>query len=420
MLISSRAIDAVAEILVPADFFRQSHAVVFSCVLDVYGRGDPVDALTICDELDRIGKLDAAGGRLRMNELAAVVPSTSNVGRYARVVRDAATRRRIDRLGREFVRLAEERDGLDEAGLIDRVQEEAFGLSRDRARADFSLPADLVHGRVSMLSELQGRGGVVGLPTGLTDLDRVTSGLLPGNLVVLGARPAMGKTSIALGILLRASLRAGLPTALFSLEMSRDEVIDRLLAMDAHVDLLELRSGRLDLAGWGRVHDSAARIEKAPLHIDDASAPSVVEIRSRARQLQARNPGLALVVVDYVQLVAQDAENRVQEVSKISRALKVLARELSVPVLALSQLNRAVEQRHDKRPMLSDLRDSGSIEQDADVVVFVYRDEAYYEDSDQVGIAELNVAKQRNGPTKVVRVYFKKQYATFSDLASDR
>lgn len=417
-MLSAKAIDAVAELLAPADFYRATSGRIFQAVLDLYGRGEPVDAVTLAGELEREGCLEDVGGRARVNELAAIVPSTSNVGHYARLVREAATLRGLLRASAEIGVSVTDRDGSSPDALLDRAEGLILDLARARHRSDLIRPGDILADTLRELSAIQERGGgLIGLSTGLSDLDHLTAGLQRGNLIVLGARPSMGKSSAALGVAANAAVRLKLPVVFFTLEMSRREVMHRLLALEAHVDLHKMRTGKLSLEEWSRVHDAGDKVQAAPLFIDDAGAPTVLEIRSKARQLRHRHPDLALVVVDYLQLVAQDAENRVQEVSKISRALKVLAGELDVPVLALSQLNRQVEQRHDKRPMLSDLRESGSVEQDADVVVMLYRESVYFpEDPATDGVAELNVAKQRNGPTGVAKVYFEKRWAGFSTL----
>lgn len=774
-LLSVKAIDAVAELLAPADFYRGSSGRIFQAILDMYGAGEPVDVVTLAARLERGGVLDDVGGVARVNELAALVPAVGNVSHYAKIVRGAATLRGLARVGAEITRLVAEPDGASPAELVDRGGELLFDLAAARQRSDLVRPADLLVETLRELGEIQERGGgLIGLSTGLSDLDRLTAGLQPGNLIVLGARPSIGKalsldagvltptgwrrmgdiavgdevigadgevdtvtgvydqgeqplwrlmlsdgcsvecsddhlwltrtrsdrrrgvpgapkptreiretlkrqdsptaanhsipyvepihfrvtqeplpldpywlglflgdgcasnwtwcnpepdlqrefairlpggdeavlrkdggrgytfgirkrqrnspgatraalseleldnsrsyekfvpqryllasasdrlallqglcdtdgyvtsphpsstvefstssarlrdgvlflvgslggratciarathyrargvrheartsyrivlsfprggvvpvrsekhlarwstkpqvrgrermiadveavgvkpcrcitvgrsfyvtdgfmvthnSSAALGIAANAAVRLKLPVVLFTLEMSRREVMHRLLALEAHVDLHKLRTGKLSLQEWGRVHDAGDKVQAAPLFIDDAGAPSVLEIRSKSRQLRHRHPELALVVVDYLQLVAQDAENRTQEVSKISRALKVLAGELDVPVLALAQLNRQVEQRHDKRPMLSDLRESGEIEAAADVVILAYREEVYFPDDPEcAGLAELNVAKQRNGPTGVVKLAFEKRYAGFLSLSRD-
>lgn len=419
MLLSPKAVDAVSEAIAPGDFYRKSHATIYAAAVSLYSRGEPVDAVTVVDELERRGELEDVGGRVRINELAALVPATSNVRHYARIVTDTATRRHVIRAGQEIARLGFEQDGLAADEMANAAAEIALSAITDRARPDLVTPADLLGRVISELGDLQGRGGgVIGLPSGLTDLDRITAGLQPGNLVVLGARPSVGKSALALGIVRRTGVRATLPTLVFSLEMSRDEVMHRLLAAEAIVDLHKLRTGRLDVAEWGKVHHAASRLQGAPIHVDDSPMPGMVEIRARARALRARHPDLALVVVDYLQLIHEPGdESRVQEVSKITRALKALARDLHVPVLALSQLSRNVESRHDKRPMLADLRESGTIEQDADIVIFVYRDEVYYEDTEDAGVAELHVAKARNGPTGTARVAFYAPSASFLDLA---
>lgn len=423
MMLSPGAVAAVTEVLSPrgTEFYRESHAKIYRAAAGLYEKGEPVDAITLADRLEEAGELQDVGGRVRLHELAGLVPATANVAHYATIVRELSLVRGLIRAGGSISRLGWERPG-PLAELVERAEQELFEVTQERGKGDLVAARDAIADAYRRLVQLSETGrDLVGCPTGFQVIDHITSGLQPGNLVVLACRPSMGKSGLALGILANVTLRGGLPAVLFTLEMSTSEVMQRLLSMESLVDSQKIRNGRgLDREDWARLANASGRIEQAPLHVDDSGLITVGEIRSKARRLKMRNPDLALVCVDYLQLMAStgNEENRVQEVSRITRSLKILARDLEVPVLALSQLNRGVEARHDKRPILSDLRESGSVEQDADVVMFIYRDEYYNpEDTDQQGIAEVNVAKQRNGPTGTVKLSFVKKHARFSDLA---
>ncbi|MCE3287337.1 MAG: replicative helicase [Gaiellaceae bacterium] len=389
MLISPVAVGTVSEILDASAFYRESHAKIYRAALALWGKGEPVDAITLADELDGRTELEEVGGQARVAELAALVPAASNVEHYARIVKEMATLRGLIRAGQEIVRLGQEREG-EVTDLVDRAEQIVFELGQQKVTSDFS------HIQV-LLKE---------------SFERITH---------LAARPSMGKSGLGLCMAANLGVRHQTPVALFTLEMSKAEVTQRMMCSEAKVESQRLRTGRLAPDDWPRLTAACDRLMKAPIYVDDAGATTIMELRSKARRLKSREPGLGLIIVDYLQLMASDrnVESRVQEVSQISRALKVLARELEVPILAMSQLSRAVEQRHDKRPILSDLRDSGSIEQDADLVMFIYRDEYYLgEESDQQGIAEVILAKHRNGPTGMVKLSWLRRYAKFADLAA--
>jgi replicative DNA helicase len=406
MLLSPGAIGAVSEILDASDFYRDSHAIIYRTALALYAKGEPVDAITLVDALEERGELDAIGGRVRVHELAALVPATANAAHYARIVRETATLRGLIRVGGEIARLGWERPG-ETQDLVDRAEQVMFELSQQESFE-----------RITALYEAGAE--ITGVPSGYRDLDRVTSGFQPGNLIIIAARPSMGKSALALCMAANLGVRHETPVALFTLEMSKAEVTQRLLCSEAKVESQRLRSGRLAADDWPRLVAAGDKLMKSPIYVDDTGSITMMELRSKARRLKSKEPNLGLIVVDYLQLMTSggSTESRVQEVSQISRQLKVLARDLEIPIIALSQLSRAVEQRHDKRPILSDLRESGSIEQDADIVAFVYRDDYYNEDSDQQGLAELIVAKHRNGPTDAVKLSFLKRYAKFADLAA--
>jgi replicative DNA helicase len=420
MMLSPASIAAVSEFLEASDFYRESHATLYRAALALYGRGEPVDAITLVDELEERGELETIGGRARVHELAALVPAAANVAHYGRIIRESATLRGLIRAGGEISRLGWDGQG-EPIELVDRAEQILFELSQQRVSGDFSHIEELLKESFERITALYESGAdVTGVPSGFRDLDRVTSGFQEGNLIVLAARPSMGKSALGLGIAANLAVRHNTPVAVFTLEMSKAEVTQRLMCSEAKVESQRLRNGRLAAEDWPRLTAACDKLAKAPIFVDDTGSVTMMEIRSKARRLKSKHPNLGLIVVDYMQLMTSgtSAENRVQEVSQISRNLKLLARDLDLPILALSQLSRAVEQRHDKRPILSDLRESGSIEQDADLVLFLYRDDYYDEDSEQQGIAEAIVAKHRNGPTDTVKLSFLKRYAKFSDLAA--
>ncbi len=420
MLLSETAIGAVTEILDASDFYRGSHGTVYRTCLALWAKGEPVDAITLANELEERGELEQIGGTARVAELAALVSATANVEHYARIVKETATLRGLIRAGQEIARLGRERVGAT-SELVDQAEQIVFDLSQERVRGDFAHIGPLLTESFERITKLYEAGAdVTGIPCGFRELDRLTSGFQPGNLVILAARPSMGKSALGLCIAANLGVRSQIPVALFTLEMSKAEVTQRLMCSEAKVESERVRSGKLTQEDWPRLTAACDKLMKAPIYVDDTGSITMMELRSKARRLKARQPDLGLIIVDYLQLMTSGgtAENRVQEVSQISRNLKVLARDLDVPILALSQLSRAVEQRHDKRPILSDLRESGSIEQDADLVFFVYRDEYYNgEESDQQGLAELILAKHRNGPTDSVKLSFLRRYAKFADLA---
>ncbi len=421
MLLSPTAVGTVSEILDASDFYRESHAKMFRAVLGLWSKGEPVDAITLANELDERGELEAVGGQSRVAELAALVPSTSNVEHYARIVKEMATLRGLVRAGQEIAKLGQERPG-EVIDLVDRAEQIVFELAQQRVTGDFTHIETLLKESFERITQLYEAGAeITGIPSGFRELDLITSGFQPGNLVILAARPSMGKSSLGFCIAANLAVRHEIPVALFTLEMSKAEVTQRMMCSEAKVELQRLRTGRLAQDDWPRLTTACDRLTKAPIYVDDTGSTTIMEVRSKARRLKAREPSLGLILVDYLQLMTSGAtaENRVQEVSQISRALKVLARDLDVPILAMSQLSRAVEQRHDKRPILSDLRESGSLEQDSDLVFFVYRDEYYLgEESDQQGLAEIILAKHRNGPTGTVKLSFLRRYAKFADLAA--
>ncbi|MCC6221943.1 MAG: replicative DNA helicase [Thermoleophilia bacterium] len=420
MMLAPGAIAAVSEALDDNDFYRESHAKIYRAALALYAKGEPVDAITVVDELEERGELEDVGGRARIHELAALVPATANAGHYARIVREAATLRGLIRAGGEIARLGW--DGVGEpVELVDRAEQILFALSQQRVHGDFTHIEHLLKESFERITQLFESGAdVTGLPSGFRDVDKLTSGFQRGNLIVVAARPSMGKSAFGLCVAANLAVRHKTPVAVFTLEMSTAEVTQRLMCSEAKVESQRLRTGRLAPEDWPRLTAACDKLAKAPIYVDDTGSVTMMEIRSKARRLKSKHPDLGLIVIDYLQLMTSgtSAENRVQEVSQISRNLKLLARDLDLPILAMSQLSRAVEQRHDKRPILSDLRESGSIEQDADLVAFLYRDDYYNDESDQQGIAEVILAKHRNGPTDTVKLSFLRRYAKFADLAA--
>src|SRR3954467_4008547 len=399
MMLSPGAIGAVSEILDASDFYRESHAKIYRAALALYAKGEPVDAITLTDQLEERAELDDVGGRVRLHELAALVPAAANAAHYARIVHETATLRGLPRPGGEIWRLGWERPG-ESGDLVDQAEQIVFDLSQQRVSGELDHIDQLLKDSFERITSLYEAGAdITGTPSGYRDLDRITSGFQPGNLIILAARPSMGKSALALCMAANIAVRHNLPVGIFSLEMSKGEGTQRLMCSEAKVESQRLRSGKLAPDDWPRLTAACDKLAKADIYVDDTGSINMMEIRSKARRLKSRHPNLGLLVIDYLQLMSSaSAENRVQEVSQISRSLKILARDLEVPIIALSQLSRAVEQRTDKRPILSDLRESGSIEQDADLVAFIYRDEYYNDESDQQGLAEVIVAKHRNGP----------------------
>jgi len=421
MMLAPGAIAAASEILDASDFYRESHGKIYRAALALYGKNEPVDAITLTNELEQRGELDVVGGRVRLHELARLVPPAANARHYAEIVRETATLRGLIRAGGEIAQLGWEREG-EPTELVARAEQLVYELGERRAQGELVLFKDTLVETFQRISHLYESGAeVTGLSTGFKDLDRLTAGLQPSNLIILAARPSMGKSAFALEMAAHVAVDAQRPCAFFSLEMSRQEVAQRLICSRGKVDSHAIRTGRLSKDDWPRLTAACAKLETAPLFVDDTPALSLLELRARSQTLKRRHPELGAVFVDYLQLMTtgRNDESRLQEVSAISRGLKEIAKDLDVPVIALSQLSRAVEQRHDKRPVLSDLRESGSIEQDADVVMFLYRDE-YYErdeaDESKKGTAEVILSKHRNGPVGSFNVAFISRYAKFASL----
>jgi replicative DNA helicase len=416
LLIDSEAISEIAMFLRAADFHRERHGVIYSARVDLYERREPGDFVTLVDELRRRGQLEAVGGASYLTELINDVPTAAHVEHYAHIVEHCAIMRRLVGAAGRIAGIGYDNPpDVDEA--LDRAEQVLFDVSQRRISEDFTSLREALREYFDTIEYLhQHKGEVVGVPSGFRDLDQITGGLHPSDLIIIAGRPGVGKTGFALSIVRNVASRFQAPAALFSLEMSTEQLVQRLLCMEAAVDSQRVRSGYIDEFEWRRISEAFGVLSDAPIFIDDSAAISTAELRMKARRLKTEHD-LKLIVVDYLQLMqGRGLENRVQEVSEISRSLKVLARELDVPVIALSQLSRAVESRQDHRPMLSDLRESGSIEQDADIVMFIHREELYKPDTDKKNIADIIIAKHRNGPVGQIPVRFFPSQTRFADL----
>lgn len=419
MLLTKDAITAASEKLQPDDFYKPAYGHIFEAITSLTAAGEPADPVTVADELKRAGLLDAIGGAATLVNLLAGTPATSNAGRYTKIIEDHSLLRKLILTAGEIAEAAYDLPD-DVTSAVDHAEARIFQLAQRPGTDKAHFIGELLDAGLDRLEQLYEKGQTVtGLGTGFTDLDDLTSGLQPNALYVLGARPSAGKTALALNIATHVAIEEKVPVLLFSLEMGEMELTTRTLCSESRVDSKRLRNGQLAAKDWERIAHASGRLADIPLCIDDNPDLTITSLRAKARRFKARNPDLALIVVDYVQLMTgrSNAENRHMEISEISRGLKLLARELGVAVIALSQLSRGVESRADKRPMLSDLKESGSLEQDADVVVFVYRDEMYRHDSPDRGTAEILVAKHRNGPTGMVRLAFLGRYTKFTNLA---
>jgi replicative DNA helicase len=427
MLVSEAAVSVVGDILVAEDFYSETHRVLYGAMMRLYSRGEPIDQLTLSVELKSIGEFDSIGGRQYVFRLVESVPTAANASRYAEIVRGKALLRAVIDAGSRIQQEAfTEPDDVTRA--LDAAEQLIYGVSNRQLKKHLAPVSELAPNTLEMIQRLyEQEGEVTGVASGFEDLDQKTTGFHKSDLVILAARPAMGKTAMALNFLWHAAGVKGLPVAIFSLEMSKEQLVQRLISQITRIRTQDLRSGNVKAEDWPKLVRGVAEVGRAPIWIDDTAGITLMEMRAKVRRLASRLSAqgevpLSLVVVDYLQLmvggsVGNRSENRQQEVAEISRGLKVLARDLNVPVLAVAQLSRAVEQRHDKRPLLSDLRDSGSIEQDADMVMFLYRDEYYNPDSDDKGIAEVIVGKHRNGPTGKVQLAWLEQYTKFASLA---
>lgn len=417
ILLDREAIYKVMKNLRPEDFYRESHRMIYEAMLLLNEGGSPVDLITVCDQLRQQGSLEKAGGVAYIASLAEMVPTAANVEYYTRIVEEKALLRTLIQVSTRIAGMSYD-EGEEPEKLIAEAEQMIMELGSRRAATAFYAIRDIILDIFAHLEFLyNNRGSITGVPTSFPDLDRLCSGLQPSDFVILAGRPSMGKTALGLCIAYSAALKHNIPVAVFSLEMSKEQLVQRILCAEAKVDQHRLRTGNLDEEDWGILHEAKGKLANAPIYIDDTPGITARQVRAKARLLKAEK-GLGLIVIDYLQLMqgSRRHENRQQEISDISRSLKSLAKELNVPVLALAQLSRSVEQREKKRPIMSDLRESGSLEQDADLIMFIYRDEYYNPETEKKGIAEIIVSKHRNGPVGVVELGFLKEFTKFVPL----
>ncbi|MBF7081396.1 replicative DNA helicase [Desulfallas sp. Bu1-1] len=418
LLLDNSAISKVVRFLNPEDFYLESHRVIFNAILELEDNGQAADLVTVTEKLRRKGELEKVGGATYVASLTNIAPTAANVEYYARIVEEKALLRNLINLAVRIAGMSYE-GSEDAERLMEEAERMLLELGSRRTSTVFTEIKDVLLDTFKHFEYLyKHKGEITGVPTGFKDLDRICQGLQPGDLIIVAGRPSMGKTSFGMCIAYHAAVKTMKPVAVFSLEMSKEQLVQRMLCAEAMVDQHKLRSGFISEGDWAKLTQQAREMARLPIFIDDSGVLTVRQIRAKARRMHLEK-GLALIVIDYLQLMqgSRRAENRQQEIAEISRSLKGLAKELNVPVLALAQLSRSVEQRQDKRPIMSDLRESGSLEQDADVVMFIYRDEYYHPDTEKVGIAEIIVAKQRNGPTGTVELAFLKEFTRFMNLA---
>jgi replicative DNA helicase len=425
LLLDNSAWDRVGDVLNESDFYRYEHRLIYGAICALVNGNRPADVMTVFEHLQSQGKAEEIGGLAYLNSLAQYVPGASNIRRYAEIVRDRGTLRKLISASDEIATSAFNPKGRPVADIVDESEQKIFNIGEQGKRNNqgFQAMDALVVKLLDRVQEMADNpNDVTGVPTGFYDLDRLTAGLQAGDLIVLAARPSMGKTALAINIAEHVALHEGLPVAVFSMEMGAAQLAVRIVGSIGRIDQGHLRTGRLTDEEWPRLSEAIERLRTISLHIDESAGLTSSELRANARRLSRQCGQLGLIVVDYLQLMsssASEGENRATELGEISRGLKMLARELKCPVIALSQLNRSVEQRPDKRPMMSDLRESGAIEQDADIIMFIYRDEYYTRDAcKEPGVAEIIVAKQRNGPTGTIKLAFLRQITKFESLAS--
>ncbi|KQV64176.1 replicative DNA helicase [Nocardioides sp. Root122] len=418
MLLSKDAIADVVDVIKGVDYYRPAHEVIHDAIIDLYGRGEPADPITVAAELQKRGELQRIGGAPYLHTLSANVPIAANAGYYAEIVRDKAILRRLVEAGTRIASLGYAGEG-DIDDVVDNAQAEVYKVTDRRASVDYAPLGDIMSGVLDEIEAIGNReAGLYGVPTGFADLDDLTNGLHSGQMIIVAARPAMGKSTLALDFCRAASIHNNLTSVFFSLEMTRSEIMMRLLSAEAKVPLNHIRNGTMRDDDWEKLARKMGQVSGAPMFIDDSPNMTMMEIRAKARRLKQRHD-LKLIVIDYMQLMSsgKKVESRQLEVSEFSRNIKLLAKELECPIIALSQLNRGPEQRGDKRPMMSDLRESGSLEQDADMVILLHRDDVYEKESTRPGEADLIVAKHRNGPTRDLTVAFQGHYSRFVDMA---
>ena len=424
LLLDNTAWDKIGDVLIDADFYRYEHRLVFSSVSTLINANRAADVITVFEHLQTQGKADEIGGLAYLNSLAQYVPSSANIRRYAEIVRERSILRKLISVSDEIATSAMSTKGKPVPLILDEAEQKIFNIGEEgaRMRQGFQSMGNLVVQLLDRVEEMsQNPNDITGVPTGFFDLDRMTSGMQAGDLIVLAARPSMGKTALAINIAENVALKEGLPVAVFSMEMGASQLAIRIVGSIGRIDQTRLRTGKLLDEEWPRLTEAVERLRNVSLSIDETPGLTPSELRANARRLARSCGKLGLVVVDYLQLMTgssgSDGDNRATELGEISRGLKMLAKELQCPVIALSQLNRSVEQRTDKRPMMSDLRESGAIEQDADVIMFIYRDDYYNKDSKEPGVAEIIIGKQRNGPTGTVKLTFLKPITKFESYA---
>ncbi|MGY0193663.1 replicative DNA helicase [Leptothrix sp. BB-4] len=425
LMLDNSASDRAGDLLTDSDFYRYEHKLIYAAIMALISTNKPADVITVFEQLTSLGKAEEVGGLAYLNALAQSVPSAANMRRYAEIVRERAILRKLVAASDEIATNAFNPQGRAVSSILDEAEGKIFRIGEEGSRnkqgmhSMESLVVQLID-RVQELAE-NGAGEVTGVPSGFVDLDRMTAGLQPGDLIILAARPSMGKTAFALNIGEHVAVKEGLPVLVFSMEMGASQLALRMVGSLGRIDQQHLRTGALRDEEWGRLSEAVDQLRNISLHIDETPALNPTELRARSRRLARQCGKLGLIIVDYLQLMsgssASSGENRATEISEISRGLKALAKELQCPVIALSQLNRSVETRTDKRPMMSDLRESGAIEQDADVIMFIYRDEYYNKDSKEPGVAEIIIGKQRNGPVGTVKLAFLRPLTKFENLA---
>lgn len=419
LLLDPGSLIKVVDILRPGDFYKRSHQLLFDRVMELYEKREPIDLVTLTEILERKNELSEVGGASYISSLVNAVPSAAHVVTYANIVRQKSILRSLISVSGDMSRMAYE-EGMDVEMILDKAEQSLFSISKVAGNQNFVMIRDVLVESFERIDQLhKNKGKVRGVPTGIKGLDNILSGLQKSDLIILAARPSMGKTSLAMNIAQHAAIEEKIPVAVYSLEMSKEQLVDRLICGEAGLDSWKLRTGNLNEDDFEKLQLAMGSLSEAPLYIDDTPGLNVVEVRTKARRLHAE-VGLGMIIIDYLQLLegrTMNNDNRVQVISEISRSLKSLARELNIPVMALSQLSRAVESRPDKRPLLSDLRESGSIEQDADVVLFLYREDYYDRDSEKRNLAEVLVRKHRNGPTGDAELYFVPEYMRFRDIS---
>jgi replicative DNA helicase len=424
LLLDNGAWERVGDVVVDSDFYRYEHRIIFSAIYALINVTKPADVITVFEHLQNQGKAEEIGGLSYLNSLAQYVPSASNIRRYAEIVRERAILRKLVSASDEIATSAFNPKGKPIDKILDEAEQKIFNIGEEgsRMKQGFQAMDSLVVSLLDRVTEMADNpNDITGVPTGFYDLDRMTSGFQAGDMIVLAARPSMGKTALAINIAEHVALNEGLPVAVFSMEMGAAQLAIRIVGSIGRIDQGHLRTGKLTDDEWPRLTEAIEKLRPVSLHIDESAGLTPSELRANARRLSRQCGKLGLIVVDYLQLMSgssSDGENRATELGEISRGLKMLAKELQCPVLALSQLNRSVETRTDKRPMMSDLRESGAIEQDADIIMFIYRDEYYNKDSKEPGVAEVIIGKQRNGPTGTIKLAFLKQLTRFESLAS--